>query len=164
MRIASWPFIVVGMRTAAVVLAGLVVLGGCVQRAKVGIPLLSRAEAQAALQHRIALCRVRYPEGSHFLDKAQCDGATRREALLASGTPADLVEAYLATRADVASRLDHGEITREQAEHAIAKAGAEVNEQLSARRRASAAVVTPAPGRPRQHLPPPVPIQSGAQW
>jgi hypothetical protein len=40
----------------------------------------------------------------------RCDEAARREALLASGTPPDLADAYLAARADVASRLDRGDI------------------------------------------------------
>lgn len=126
--------------------------------------MLSRAEAQAALQHQIAVCRTRYPASSHFLDKARCDEAARRGALLASGTPSDLADAYLATRANTASRLDRGEITREQAGRAIARAGTEVNEQVLARRGAPGTIVASVPGSPVQHLPPPVPIQPGSQW
>ena len=89
------------------ILANLVGLGGCAitaEQAKVQTsvvthttaPTPSQAEAQAALQRRITVCRSRYPAGyPHFLDKAHCDKAARRAALLASGTPADLADAYL---------------------------------------------------------------------
>jgi hypothetical protein len=175
----------------AVVLAGLAApLGGCAttDHAKVAAPTApmptpaaqSAAEAQAALQRRIAVCRSRYPAGSpHFLDKARCDEAARRAALLASGTPADLADAYLATRTEVAGRLDRGEITRERAERELAAAAAETNERAAAqaRRRHGA---TPDPGiipgaaapgvvasalRPpsgAHPLPPPVPVRPGA--
>ena len=124
------------------------------------------------LQRRIAVCRSRYPAGyPHFLDKAQCDEAARRAALLASGTPADLADSYLARRAEVAGRLDRGQITREQAEHELAAAAAETNERTQARRRGSATashvvvpgVVTSALRLPpdARPLPPPVPIQPG---
>ncbi len=171
------------------ILANLVGLGGCAitkEQAKVQMPVVARTttptpsqtEAQAALQRRITVCRSRYPAGyPHFLDKAHCDEAARRAALLASGTPADLADAYLATRADVAGRLDRGEITREQAEHELAKVAAETNEQTQVRHRGgvtapgvvgvvvpgvvTSALRLPPDARP---LPPPVPIQPGVPW
>ena len=128
------------MRSALVFLAGLVTLGGCVQQATVQPLALSRADAQAALQRQIAVCRGRYPAGLHFLDKARCDEAARREAILASGTPPDLADAYLARRADIAARVDRGRLTQKQADLALARAGAETNERLLARRRALVAI------------------------
>jgi hypothetical protein len=156
------------MQMAAIILTGLVALGGCAaERARVEAPASapSRAEAQATLRRQIGVCRARYPAGSHFLDKARCDEAARREVILAAGTPPDLAETYLAARAEVAARLDRGEITREQADLALAKAGAETNGQAQARRRAATPGVVASVLRPdAPHLPPPVPIPPGARW
>lgn len=174
-----WPRANTDARRARLAaLAGLLALAGCaVQQPP---PNASRspppahgpnpAEARAALQRRIEVCRSRFPAGTpHFLDKARCDETARRATLLASGMSAGLVDAYLARRTDVAGRLDRGEITRERAQHDLDAAADQANAAERAQRRETAPAPAADPGTvasalaPDPHpLPPPVPVRPSA--
>lgn len=130
------PFVmrVITMAATLSVLA----LAGCAQQ--------RIAEANTALTQRIAECKAQYPDASkNFLLKARCDEPARRAAFAANNAPGDLVEVFLATRADVAAKADRGEITREEANLRIAQTQRELADAAAARRNAALAAMPSPP-------------------
>jgi len=116
---------------------GVLALAGCAQQYV--------ADANAALTQRVAECKALYPpESKDYLQREHCDEAARRAVFAAKGGPGDLVEVYMATRADLAAKIDRGEITKEEANLRLAQTSRELADTQLARRNAALAAMPPS--------------------
>jgi len=124
---------------------GVFVLAGCAQQQQ----QQRIAEADAALNQRIAECEAQYPrgEGKNALQRFRCVEPAQRAAFVAGRAPGDLVDVLLATTADVAAKVDRGEMTREEGTLRIAQTKRELADTEQSRR--NAALTATAPFMPR---------------
>lgn len=112
--------------TAAVALS----LAGCAAQ--------RQEEARVAVSKAVEECRAPYPPNTHFLDRANCEAPTRRWAAQKTGVAPDMVDLFLAKRAMISSRVDSGQITREQGNVEIASMNVEINQMIAQRNQANA--------------------------
>jgi hypothetical protein len=112
-----------------------------------------RADAQAAIQARVAECRALYPPDTHYLDRARCEAPVRLEAMQSVGTYGDLIDSYLANRSQIAAEIDAGRLTKEQANVKISEVSMRLDQiasERNERRAMAAAAILSSMPRPYQ--------------
>lgn len=124
------------------------------------VPLLAagcaaqrQQEAREAIQARVAQCAALYPPGSHYLDRTKCEEPVRRTSMRVLGIYADLQDAWLANRAQIAAEMDAGHLTKEQANVRMSEVAMRLNQvkgerdQAASERRAmlAAAILSSRP-------------------
>lgn len=96
-------------------------------------------QAEVALDAKVAECENRYPAGSrNSVARAGCDEDARRAAFAARGAPSDLVEIWIATRADLAAKVDRQEMRPEQARLQMATLTSQLSDRAQERRAVAA--------------------------
>lgn len=140
-------WLVYGMRckTSAAVLIAMTLTGCAQQRV---------AEASKAFEQRAAECTSQHLGDKSHLARANCLEPAFRALFAARGSFGDLTDVYLSNRADLAAKLDRGEITLEEAKVRDAQLKRELTETGLARRNAALAALPP---------PPPLPVQVAPQ-
>lgn len=111
------------------------------------------AEAQKVFSQRDAECSAQNSGDKSYLARAHCLEPAWRAVFAARGTPSDLGDVYLATRSDLAAKLDRGEITLEEAKLHDAQTKRELVETVLARRNAALAAMPPPAPAPVQIAP-----------
>lgn len=112
--------------TLAALATGLLALSGCAQQ--------RFAEATAAIDKQAASCKAQYPGTTHYVDRMNCIAPTVRTSYASVGTDSDLVEIYLADWAQMAAQVDAGRMTKEEANAALVRTKAGIN-QVQAERK-----------------------------
>lgn len=126
-------------------------LGGCSEQRRAE----AQAQAQAEVQQQRNACVAQFPPRSHYLDKQRCLEPALRHALMVTGVPNDIAELTLASKAALASRVDRGEVTPEEARLAEARMGSEMTEMTLTRQRAALAAAALMPRLAPYQLPAP---------
>ena len=133
----------------------MLVLVGCAQQ--------RIQQADVALEAKVAECENKYPAGGHNnVARASCDENARRAVFAAHGAPSDLVEIWIATRADLSAKIDRQEVTAEQARLQMAILTSQLSERAQKRRAVAAeyfARTMPSP-TPLAPLPMPRSVQT----
>lgn len=114
---------------------GVLGLAGCSQQRV--------AEANKVFAQHVSECMAQSPGDKAHLARARCLDPAWGAMFAARGAQGDLTDVYLANRADIAAKIDRGEITQEEGNLRDAQTKRELVETGLARRNAAVAATPP---------------------